>query len=86
MKSNTQYEVIRSKRIPYKHPSVLSDKIISLTGQNACEKCPHELRRVVDWDAEKERLFVFLTNIKNLEVWFETPVIKFVSKVLILKD
>ena len=66
MKSNTQYEVIRSKRIPYKHPSVLSDEIIRLTGQNACERCPHELRRVVVWDAEKERLFVFLTNIKNL--------------------
>jgi hypothetical protein len=66
MKSNTRYEVIRSKRTPYKDLQVLSDQIILLTGQQAKEKCPYKLRRITYWDSEKQQELVFLTNIMYL--------------------
>jgi len=61
MKSNAVYEVIEEKPVP-KNRQVLSDQIIRLTGVDAQDKCPYELRRVEVWDPEEEKTLVFLTN------------------------
>ena len=45
-----------------KKRNILSDQIIRLSGVEAAAKCPHPLRRIVVWDAEKEREIVLLTN------------------------
>jgi len=61
LKEGTVYEIIGSGK-PSPNPSVLVDEIIRLTGQEASEKCPQALRRVVVWDPVKEEKLVFLTN------------------------
>jgi len=61
MKENTVYEVVEERRTP-KNRNILSDQVIRLVGLKAVVKCPHLLRRVVVWDAEKERRIVLLTN------------------------
>ena len=45
-----------------KNRNILADQIIKLTGQNAKEKCPHLLRRVVVWDEANNRNISLLTN------------------------
>jgi hypothetical protein len=65
MKEGTLYEVVEQRDVP-SVGNVLSDETIRLTGQGADGKCPHLLRRVVVWDAEKEREIVLLTNIHHL--------------------
>ena len=61
MKEKTVFEVVEERKPP-KNRNILSDRIIRLTGVKAAAKCPHLLRRVVVWDAEKERQIVLLTN------------------------
>jgi hypothetical protein len=61
MKENTCYRVVRSLRLPQRR-NIVSDEIIRLTGVTAHEACPYDLRRVVVWDADKEREIVLLTN------------------------
>jgi hypothetical protein len=61
MKANTVYEVIEERKTP-QNRNILHDQIIRLVGVKAEKKCQHLLRRVVVWDAEKERRIVLLTN------------------------
>jgi len=61
MKSNAVYEVVEYRDIP-ENGGVLSDEIIRLTSQKARKECPHLLRRVVYYDSQADREFVFLTN------------------------
>ena len=61
MKENTVYEVVEERRPP-QNRNILSDRIVRLAGVKAATKCPHLLRRVVVWDAEKRREIVLLTN------------------------
>ena len=61
MKENTVYEVVEKRDLPKKR-SILRDQIIRLSGVEAAAKCPHPLRRIVVWDAEREREIVLLTN------------------------
>jgi len=61
MKSNAVYQVVEYKDIP-ENGGVLSDEIIRLTSQKARKECPHLLRRVVYYDTQADREFVFLTN------------------------
>ena len=61
MKEKTVYEVVEERKPP-KYRNILSDRIVRLVGVKAATKCPHLLRRVVVWDAEKEREIVLLTN------------------------
>ena len=61
MKENTVYEVVEERKPP-KNRNILSDRIVRLAGVKAATKCPHLLRRVVVWDAEKAREIVLLTN------------------------
>lgn len=61
MKSHTSYEVVEKRRALVER-NILSDEIIRLTGQEAEKKCPHQLRRVVAWDEQKQESIVLLTN------------------------
>jgi len=61
MKDNAVYEVIERRAVP-RNRNILSDEIIRLAGTGAPSKCPHPLRRIVVWDAGKEREIVLLTN------------------------
>jgi hypothetical protein len=61
MKENTVYEVVEERDLPKKR-SILRDQIIRLSGAEADAKCPHLMRRIVVWDAEREREIVLLTN------------------------
>jgi len=61
MKSNAVYDVVEIRDVP-KNRNVLSDRVIRLTGVDAQEKCPFELRRIEVWDPEEEKVRVFLTN------------------------
>ena len=61
LKDTAVYEVVKARPIPAQG-RVERDEIIRLTGAGAVEKCPHELRRIEVYDAERDELLVFLTN------------------------
>jgi hypothetical protein len=61
MKDNAVYNVVEAHDVPL-YRNILCDEIILLTGAQAQKKCPHRLRRIVVWDADKEREIVLLTN------------------------
>jgi IS4 transposase len=61
MKDHPVYQVVEDWRLPANRP-IRADQIIRLTGAKAEEKCPDLLRRVVAWEAVKEREIVLLTN------------------------
>jgi hypothetical protein len=64
MKEGTVYEVVEGgedRPLPANRP-ILADEIIRLTSAQGRKDCPHELRRVVVWDEEKQRELVLLTN------------------------
>jgi hypothetical protein len=61
MKSNADYGVVEVRGVPA-HRNILSDEVVVLAGAQARKKCAHRLRRIVVWDAEKEREIVLLTN------------------------
>lgn len=62
MRDNAVYEVIEARPVPSCHPHIQSDQVIRLTGKNAEQKCPHQLRRIEVRDEEQPRTLVFLTN------------------------
>jgi len=61
MKENTVYQVVGEAKPPA-HSNILQDELIELTGYQAQEKCPFPLRRIEFYDAEKDEIWVFLTN------------------------
>lgn len=61
MKSSNQYRVVQSRPLPEKS-NILTDEIIRLTGNQAEDKCPYDLRRVEVWDEENQRVITLLTN------------------------
>ena len=63
-KKNLKYGTVSWKRKLPKN--VLSDSIIKLTVYKSAKDYPLSLRRVVYWDEEQEREFVFLTNATNI--------------------
>lgn len=63
--SNMVYEVVETRALAMRG-SVLSDQTIKLSSYYAQKRCPTTLRRVVVWNADHEREFVFLTNITHL--------------------
>lgn len=65
MKENAVYEVLERREVPAQGP-IRRDELILLSGAGAQDKCSHILRRVVVWDAEKERELVLLTNLTGL--------------------
>lgn len=60
-KKNTAYEVVEELEVP-KNRNVLSDQIIRLSGPDAKDACPHQLRRVKITDKETGKELVFLSN------------------------
>ena len=61
LKDNAIYEVVE-RRPPPERSQIRRDEIIQLTGVDASTKCPHRLRRVAMYDADKNDTLVFLTN------------------------
>lgn len=61
MKDNAVYTVIE-ERCPLQNRHILSDEIIVMTGNEALDKCPYPLRRIVVWDPIKNVEIVLLTN------------------------
>lgn len=61
MKDNALYEVAETREVPQRG-NILKDEVIRLTGAKASERCPYLLRRIEFYDAEKDRVFEFLTN------------------------
>ena len=60
-KKNMAYRVIEVRSVPGRD-NVLADEVIEFTGYDASRKCPHQLRRIVVWDAKNEKEIVLLTN------------------------
>lgn len=58
---NAIFEVIE-EHAPPGNEDIRADQTILLTGRRAQGRCPYLLRRIVAWDARKERRIVFLTN------------------------
>jgi hypothetical protein len=61
LKRNASYRVVSRRFRPYRR-HILADEIIEFTGPVTSTRCPHRLRRIGVWDAEKEREIVLLTN------------------------
>ncbi len=61
LKSNAKCNVIEKRKLP-KIRNILADEIIEFSRFDAFLSCPCRLRRIVVWDAEQNRKFVFLTN------------------------
>jgi DDE family transposase/uncharacterized protein DUF4372 len=62
LKENAAYEAVEECAVP-KNRNIRSDQLIRLTGLQAQKDCPYLLRRVVVWDAVKEREIVLLSNL-----------------------
>jgi hypothetical protein len=61
LKDNAVYRVVERHRVPERSP-VQRDEVIRLTGVDAEAKCPHDLRRIEVYDADKDDTLVFVTN------------------------
>ena len=61
MKESTAYSVIKERPVP-QNRNIVSNEVIELVNVGADAKCPHLLRRVVVFNAEKEHEIVLLTN------------------------
>ena len=57
---NTRLEVLHEYELPERR-GLMNDQLVKLTGESA-SKCPAHLRRVVYWDAETNKRYVFFTN------------------------
>jgi hypothetical protein len=60
LKRNALYEVIEERDLPA-NSDVLADQTIRLSGEQAQQDCPHELRRI-EYCTEEGEILVFLTN------------------------
>jgi hypothetical protein len=65
-KQRMVYEIVEDKRYNNPKTGVMSDTLIKLTGQKTKKQYSKPLRRIVFYDKEKNRTFVFYTN--NIEV------------------
>jgi IS4 transposase len=63
--TNMVYKVVENREATARG-NVLKDEKIQLSSAYAQERCQSPLRRVVVWNSEHEREFVFLTNIHHL--------------------
>ncbi len=64
MKDNARYTVVEERNVP-QNSNITSDETIVLTGVQAEQKCPHQLRRIVVWDDENQREIILITNHKT---------------------
>lgn len=62
-KDNIQFKCIKEKELPKnRHPHLLKDEVIELTGIKSKEKYPNKLRRVAIWDEKNEQVIEVITN------------------------
>lgn len=61
-KTNMLYDVVEDKLYCNQATGILHDQIIRLTGSKTQEQYPENLRRIVFYDGEHDRVFVFYTN------------------------
>lgn len=62
-KDNLQFETVKELDLPEnRHPHVLKDEIIELTGNRTKEKYPKRLRRVALWDEKNQQTIELITN------------------------
>ena len=61
-KTNMLYDVVEDKQYCNQATGILHDQIIRLTGSKTQEQYPENLRRIVFYDGEHDRVFVFYTN------------------------
>lgn len=61
-KTNNDFKPMKWKRRFPPESGILSDAIGYMNGQFTMEKYPDKIRRVIFWDAENKRKFIFFTN------------------------
>lgn len=62
-KDNIRFKTIKEKELPEnKHPHLLKDEIIELTGNTSKKKYPKRLRRVAIWDEKNKQVIEVITN------------------------
>ena len=61
-----KYEVVKDEQ--YNNPStgIMADQRVKLTGKKTKKQYPDEMRRIVFYDKDSNRTFVFYTNNKDL--------------------
>jgi hypothetical protein len=65
-KDNIRFKTIREKELPEnRHPHLLKDEIIELTGNTSKKKYPKQLRRVAIWDQKNKQVVEVITNHKT---------------------
>jgi hypothetical protein len=62
-KNNIKFRSVKENELPEnRHPHLLKDEIIELTGTKSKEKYPKRLRRVAIWDVKNEQVIEVITN------------------------
>jgi len=62
-KDNIRFKTIKEKELPEnRHPHLLKDEIIELTGNKSKDKYPKQLRRVAVWDEKNQQVIEVITN------------------------
>ena len=65
-KDNIKFKTLKELDLPQdKHPELLKDEIIELTGTKTKEKYPKRLRRVALWDEKNQQTIEVITNQTN---------------------
>jgi hypothetical protein len=62
-KENIKFEQIKENELPEnRHPNILKDELIKLTGKESKKKYPGKLRRVAVWDEKNQQTIEIITN------------------------
>jgi hypothetical protein len=61
-KYNLKFKRIKENELPDRHPHLLMDEVIELTGNKSKDKYPKRLRRVVVWDEKNQQVIEVITN------------------------
>ncbi len=65
-KKNIKFKTIKENELPEnRHPHLLKDEIIELTGKKSKTKYPKRLRRVAIWDEKNQQVIEIITNHKT---------------------
>jgi len=65
-KGNIKFKTIKERELPEnRHPHLLKDELIKLTGTASKKKYPKPLRRVAIWDEKNEQVIEVITNHKT---------------------
>lgn len=65
-KENLKFEVIRTHRNTFEYGGIIKDIIVKPSGINTCQKYKQELRYIVYYNKEKDKIYKYITNIMTL--------------------